>query len=424
MTGVGRQRRDYRRLGRVGPAWLAALAVLGGLLVAAVASSGPAAASPRIIYTYQVRGLGNASSLTTFASQAAQTYADDRGWNLGGSIAFRQVSSGGQFTLWLAAASQVPSFGSVCDSSYSCTVGPNVIINETRWLTGTAMWTANHASLRDYRHMVVNHETGHWLGFGHSFCGGPGQLAPVMQQQSISLQGCRPNQWPLPSERQRLAASRRVPIITGYPIGSLDPVAAGLASLRIRGWMIDPDTAAAGRVSIYVDGGAQSRPANLSRPDVAAAHPGYGAAHGFDLTITVPPGRHSVCAYALNLAGPGGTSTLGCRSVVVSFSPSGHLDSVVGQANSVLASGWAIDPDTLGPTRAAIYVESGGVTGAANLNRPDVAAAHSHFGALHGFAIRVPATPGRHRVCGYAINTAGAGSNIALGCKLVDVPAG
>ena len=371
-----------------------------------------------------MRGLDNRSSLATFAAEAAQTYADNRGWNLGGSIAFRQVASGGQFTLWLAAASQLPGFGSICDSSYSCTVGRNVIINETRWLTATPMWTANHRTLRDYQHMVVNHETGHWLGFGHSYCAGAGQLAPVMQQQSISLQGCRPNPWPLPWERQRLAASRQVPILTGYPIGSLDPASAGLASVRLRGWMIDPDSAASGRVTLYLDGGGRSVAANASRPDVARAHPGYGAAHGFDLTVTVAPGRHQVCAYGLNLAGPGGTSSLGCRAVTVASSPTGHLDSVVIQGNSVLASGWTIDPDTVAANRAAVYVDAGGVTGTANLPRPDVAASYPHFGALHGFSIRVPASAGQHRVCGYAINTAGSGSNVALGCQTVTVPAG
>ena len=51
--------------------------------------------------------------------------------------------------------------------------------------------------MRDYRHMVVNHEMGHWLGSGHQYCGGIGQPAPVMQQQSIDLQGCAFNPWPL-----------------------------------------------------------------------------------------------------------------------------------------------------------------------------------------------------------------------------------
>jgi len=43
-------------------------------------------------------------------------------------------------------------------------------------------------------------EVGHWLGHDHKVCSGVGQLAAVMQQQSISLGGCNFNPWPLDSE--------------------------------------------------------------------------------------------------------------------------------------------------------------------------------------------------------------------------------
>ncbi|MEZ5206069.1 MAG: DUF3152 domain-containing protein [Acidimicrobiales bacterium] len=191
---------------------------MGAALAFAATAVVPAPASAATItFTYEVRPMGSVGDLEAFASLAAETLDDDRGWSLGGSIRFERVASGGQFTLWLSAAWLVPTFGPPCDSTYSCSIGRNVIINDTRWNQATPSWNGSGGSLRDYRHMVVNHEVGHWLGFGHALCGGAGQQAPVMQQQSISLQGCTHNPWPLAWERQALASGRGVPILPGGP---------------------------------------------------------------------------------------------------------------------------------------------------------------------------------------------------------------
>ena len=150
--------------------------------------------------TYDVATKGTiTANLTEFKQQANQTLNDGRGWARMG-VVFREVPSGGSFTLVLSEASQLPSFSSGCDAQYSCRAGRYVVINQDRWLGATSSWNSAGGTLRDYRHMVINHETGHWLGHGHQSCGGPGQAAPVMQQQSISLQGCSFNPWPLTSE--------------------------------------------------------------------------------------------------------------------------------------------------------------------------------------------------------------------------------
>lgn len=154
----------------------------------------------RKVVTYTVRTKGSVGAdVAMFRRQAQETYDDPRGWRAMG-VRFKRVSSGGDFTLWLSQASKVPTFSSACSSTYSCRVGRNVVINETRWRRATPTWDAKRGSLRDYRHMVVNHETGHWFGRGHAGCGGKGQLAPVMQQQSKGLQGCRINPWPKQNE--------------------------------------------------------------------------------------------------------------------------------------------------------------------------------------------------------------------------------
>lgn len=150
--------------------------------------------------TYSVITRGRIStSLATFKKQAQQTYDDPRGWRAMG-VKLKRVKKGGDFTLVLAQASKVPSFSSFCSSTYSCRVGRYVVINQTRWTKATPVWKAKGGSSRDYRHMVVNHETGHWFERGHASCGGKGQLAPVMQQQSKGLAGCKINPWPKASE--------------------------------------------------------------------------------------------------------------------------------------------------------------------------------------------------------------------------------
>jgi len=149
-------------------------------------------------YSIETRGSIN-TNLEDFTKKVHQTLNDSMGWiQLG--VKFTAVESGGDFSVVLAEAFSVPSFSLGCSSEYSCRVGRYAIINQDRWNGATDPWNNAGGSLRDYRHMVVNHEVGHWLGHSHATCGGAGQLAFVMQQQSINLDGCTFNPWPLDSE--------------------------------------------------------------------------------------------------------------------------------------------------------------------------------------------------------------------------------
>ena len=147
--------------------------------------------------TYSVRGAGSsAGTLSGFAAGAAGTYADPRGWRRA-HVRLTRVGTGGDFTLWLAAPERLSRFDPGCSAWYSCAPGRDVVVNEARWLHSAPHFTG---SLDQYRAMVVNHETGHWLGLAHRSCRRRGGVAPVMQQQSKGMQGCRPNAWPLRSE--------------------------------------------------------------------------------------------------------------------------------------------------------------------------------------------------------------------------------
>lgn len=141
------------------------------------------------------------TDIDTFRDQVQETLDDPRGWRSAG-VKFERVVSGGSMVVVLANANRVTSYApSVCSKNWSCRVGNYVIINQDRWKYASLAWNAASGAKRDYRHMVVNHEVGHWLGSGHRSCPGRGKKAPVMQQQSISLGGCTFNPWPLSSEK-------------------------------------------------------------------------------------------------------------------------------------------------------------------------------------------------------------------------------
>ncbi|HEY5668079.1 MAG TPA: DUF3152 domain-containing protein [Candidatus Saccharimonadales bacterium] len=162
----------------------------------------PQIAAKTYHYCTNVRGI-DAANLTALKAKLASVYNDVRGWNIGGLINYEPATTGCDFTVWLSAASQMPTFGAICDVVWSCEAGNNtVVINYDRWMNGTDTWNAAHpgGAIEEYRAMAINHETGHQLGFGHPTCTTPGGPSPVMQQESINLHGCVFNAWPLPSE--------------------------------------------------------------------------------------------------------------------------------------------------------------------------------------------------------------------------------
>lgn len=145
------------------------------------------------------------SELADLIGKLAATYADVRGWNDGGKIAFEHVTSGCQYTVWLAAPSLMTTFGSICDDYYNCQVGNGVVVNNDRWLHATDPWNKTGQSLEVYRELIIDHESGHRLGFlDNPTCPGQGQPAPVMMQQSINLKGCVFNTWPTQQEFDEL----------------------------------------------------------------------------------------------------------------------------------------------------------------------------------------------------------------------------
>jgi hypothetical protein len=207
--------------------------------------------------------------------------------------------------------------------------------------------------------------------------------------------------------------------IDGNPIGHVDVVRREPGGVRVAGWALDPDTSAPIAVHVYIDGAARAVPASGPRPDIAAAHPGYGPAHGFDAFIAAATGRVStMCVYAVNVGRGTTNPLLGCHAVDLSGTPFGSIDLSQGRPTTMAVAGWAIDPDSAAPIAIHFYVD--GVFRAAataDRSRVDVSSRFPGYGATHGFQIEVPSQRTQH-VCAYLVNAAGPGRNRLLGCRI------
>lgn len=158
------------------------------------------------LYTFQIAIEGGIKGLDrpAFARFVRDTYGAPQGWTSGGQYRFRQVGPGesADFKLMLVTpATRDILCGGGFDQYTSCRIGDRVVLNVARWVRGVPNYGA---SLTAYRQYMINHETGHRLGRGHELCPGPGQPAPVMEQQTLGLHGCTAYSWPyLNSQRYK-----------------------------------------------------------------------------------------------------------------------------------------------------------------------------------------------------------------------------
>lgn len=156
-------------------------------------------------YTYCIAGKGNVGALDGFANTVYRVLNDPRGWPRAGATFVKGDGDACNFTVVLSEAEYMQTFDSGCSAEYSCRVGDNVIINLDRWNGGIGNWMESGGNLARYRTMVINHEVGHALGHidNETTCAGAGKPAPLMQEQSMHLDGCTVNEWPLDVELWR-----------------------------------------------------------------------------------------------------------------------------------------------------------------------------------------------------------------------------
>jgi hypothetical protein len=133
---------------------------------------------------------------SALAKFVRETYGAPQGWASAGQWRFRQVGPGQEadFKLTLVTPETRDILcGGGPDRYTSCRIGDRVVLNVARWAHGVPNYGA---SLTAYLQYMINHETGHRLGNHHELCPGPGQPAPVMEQQTLGLHGCVANSWP------------------------------------------------------------------------------------------------------------------------------------------------------------------------------------------------------------------------------------
>jgi hypothetical protein len=138
-----------------------------------------------------------------FARAVEATLADPRSWGNGGRMSFQRIGAAGaaasqyDFKVTLISPGNMEIYcpGVQTGGYTSCRYGERAVINLARWSTAVPDYQGDIATYRQY---VVNHEVGHALGNGHQKCPGPGAVAPVMQQQTLGLNGCVKNAWPYP----------------------------------------------------------------------------------------------------------------------------------------------------------------------------------------------------------------------------------
>jgi hypothetical protein len=192
-------------------------------------------------------------------------------------------------------------------------------------------------------------------------------------------------------------------------------------AIRAVGWAIDQNLRDGIEARIFVD----ERPmvstlANIDRPDVGAAYPYYGSAHGFDTTIDCEPGRHVVCVLAYD-QGSRTTSFIAFSSIEVA-GPVGQVDTVTPAPGGAVVSGWVVDPrHPADPASIRISVDGAVVadsgTGAP---RPDVNAGRPDFNLFCGFVVPIAVARGVHTVCVDLLYPSG--RTARLSCSEVNVP--
>ncbi|MEU6221844.1 DUF3152 domain-containing protein [Streptomyces sp. NPDC047022] len=157
---------------------------------AVVGGSGP-------LHRYEVQVEDGVDIRPEKAAAEIQTMlADPRSWAAHGKGRFQLVAAHADVIIKIATPATTDRLCASAGGTHgelNCEVSGGVIVNLKRWVTGSPEYNGPPA---EYRNLIINHEIGHLLGYGHMDCPGPGRAAPAMMQQIKGLHGCKSNAWP------------------------------------------------------------------------------------------------------------------------------------------------------------------------------------------------------------------------------------
>lgn len=153
------------------------------------------------------------------ATMIDATLANPKGWTFDPAFRFEHVAPDAEPNMRIQLTS-VATTHELCghdlgmETSCFYSDGNRVVLNESRWVRGAEPFQGD---LGGYRQYLINHEVGHGLGYAaHVPCRENGELAPVMMQQTLSLNNsvlhgidpaeaypdddktCLANPWPYP----------------------------------------------------------------------------------------------------------------------------------------------------------------------------------------------------------------------------------
>lgn len=154
-----------------------------------------------VVYAVEI-GEGVEYKLSTFAKEVQEYLDDPGGWKSRG-YKFYPAKSGQKVRFTIILTSPKVLKDNACkDENLSCAIlnGGKVWINAMRWTKGAK---SSKQNLEGYRQYVISHEVGHALGYDHVGCPGEHEDAPVMMQQTLGIDECKPNTKLTPADTKK-----------------------------------------------------------------------------------------------------------------------------------------------------------------------------------------------------------------------------